>query len=171
MDITEFENNRNRSLREELGEIKDLISKGGKKKSERKFFMPLKARFGKGKMKRNYCIVVDIAENKNVNFRKIPIEDGVVRVTDKKGIDTWHSVDQDSVFIYKKKPVIFIARNKINAYNPLSGTNETHGQQYILSKMLKDQLKPKKTIGGMAIFIIIIIAIIAYYLFFKGGAA
>jgi len=159
-----------KGLTERIGELegisKEIIEELQKKKTK-KFRLWTKGLLGKAKLRKGYCVILVINENGSAFFKKEPIIEGVVKVG-----DTFHAIDKDSIFTYKNKPFLIIAKNRVNPYNPLQMPGETHGDRYILARMQNEAIKPKKTIGaiGWWIFILAIIGIVAYYFMGKGGA-
>lgn len=159
------------SLREEMKRLADNYEELSKKVKKKKFKIPFGARVSKRKVKQDYVIVQILNENKNIEFQKKPIIDGTVRLK-----DTVHAVDDLDVFFYKKTPMIHIARKYLTSYNPmveqkdpLSKSNTTYGQKYIMNRMLKDTIKEgAKRISGAVIFFLIIGIIGAYYFFTQG---
>ncbi len=153
----------NKSLKEEIQELKELISENQNNKPK-KFRIPRKARVGKVKMKKGFVTIIVIGENKSLDFIKEPIVDGTIKLK-----DTFHAVDDEDVFFYKNKPVIIQAKSKLNPYNPLRGEHETYGQKYVMARMEGDKIVSKKQMGwGLTIGGIIIAAIIGYS-FLTGG--
>jgi hypothetical protein len=118
----------------------------------KKFKIPKKGNPSKGKLKKGYTIVMRIDDNKNVDFEKQPIEDSTYKL--KQG--TYHSVEEQDILLYKGKPLVIQPSKKLNPYNPLSGTNQTYGQKYIMARMLKDTIKMKKNAGSIIIWILVI---------------
>jgi len=154
-----------KTIREELEEIKDIVRDGGEKKKKVKkiknFRMPFKARISKNNLKKGYLTVAVINDNMVVDFIKQPIKDGTIKLD-----DTFHAVEEFDIFNYKGKPLIFQAKSKLNPYNPLRGDNETYGQPYVMARMEGDKITAKKKIGiGMSIGALIIAAVIVYALF------
>lgn len=149
-----------KSLKDELKEMRVLL-RGEEEKKVKKFNLPFKARLSKGKVKKGYATVAVIRENKAIDFIREPIVDGTIKLDG----DTFHAVSDEDIFLYKNKPFIFQAKNKLNPHNPLSGKNETYGQKYIMARMEGDKIVGKKKIGwGISIGALIIIAVIAYAL-------
>jgi len=157
-----------KTIRDELEEIKGLVSEtNGKKKRQgpKPFKIPFRARVNKAKLRQGYLTIAVINDNMGVDFRKEPIKDGTVKLD-----DTFHAVEDFDIFNYKGKPFIFQAKSKLNPYNPLTGDNETYGQPYVMARMEGDKITNKKKIGiGMSIGVLIIVGVIVYALF-TGGA-
>lgn len=160
---------------ENKGGIKDRLTAledESQKKKQKKFRMPVKGKVSKSKMKRGYASVCILHENRGVKFSKEPIIGGTIRLG-----STVHVVESLDVFNYKNKPFLIIPKTKDHAYNPdkptvdpTTGKNETHGHKYIMSRMESEGLKlAKRAMGGMVIFGLIVVGIIAYYLFAGGS--
>ena len=144
------------SINERMEKLEAALDAGVK--PPKKMKLPIKAKVGNAKMKGGYATVVEIAENKNVDFKKTPITDGTVKLG-----DTFHAVGGDDLFFYKGKPLFFQCKNKLNPYNPLAGKHETYGQKYVMARMEGDKLTFKKKMGwGISIGVIAIVAIIGY---------
>jgi|TARA_Y100000310_G_scaffold339488_2_gene432300 hypothetical protein len=159
----------NKSIREEIREIKGLVETVGTKKKKKKpikpFKLPFKARINNSKLKKGYLTVVKIEDNMGVEFTKEPIVDGTIKLDG----DTFHAVEDFDIFHYKGKPLIFQAKSKLNPYNPLKGEHETYGQKYVMARMEGDKITGKKKMGlGISIGVLIIVGIIVYALFTGG---
>jgi len=155
----------NKSLKEEIQELKEMINTGkNKKKKEKKFRMPRKANVSRLKMKKGFITVIVIGENKSIDFIKKPITDGTIKLK-----DTFHAIEDKDIFFYKNKPIIIQPKSKLNPYNPLEGEHETYGQKYVMARMEGDKIVSKKQMGwGLTIGGIIVAAIIGYS-FLTGG--
>jgi len=157
-----------KSIRDELSELKQILVDGERAKKERKarpFRLPLRAIVSRGRLRKGYLTIAQISENMSVDFRREPIIDGTVKLE-----DTYHAIEDFDIFSYKGKPFIFQAKNKLNPYNPLEGRHETYGQKYVMARMEGERILAKKTIGwGISIGILIIVGVIVYALFTGGG--
>jgi len=161
-----------KSIREEIGELKDIIQEGGKpKKKTKPFRIPWGARVGNNKLKKGYITIAIIQDNMSVNFKKEPIIDGTIKLHDTYDTyDTYHAVEDFDIFNYKGKPFIFQAKSKLNPYNPLKGDHETYGQKYIMARMEGERIIAKRQIGwGMSIGLLIIVGVVIYALITGGG--
>lgn len=152
----------NRSLKDEIRELKEVIIE---KEKEKKFKLPWKAKLGKNKLKKGWIIVMTFKDNRNVDFERQPVEDSTYKIKD----GTIHTTEDKDVFFYKGKPIVLQPTKRLNPHNPLSGENQTYGQKYVMAKMLAEVIKKSKKISGMLIFIIIAGLIAAYYFFTRGG--
>lgn len=151
------------TLKEEIQKLTEVISSGGIKKSK-KFKLPLKAKVSKSKLGKGYVTVAVINENKHIDLTREPIVDSTIKVK-----DTFHAIDEEEIFFYKGKPFVFQAKNKLNPYNPLKGSNETYGQKYVMARMEGDKIITKKKMGwGIGIGVLVIIGIAVYYLLAGG---
>lgn len=151
------------SLKERVQMLEDLQ----RLEKRKDFKIPFKGRVGRMKVKSGYVTVVTIHDNKNIDFTKEPIVDGTVKLS--KDL-TYHAVDSKDVFFYKNKPIIFVAKNKLNPYNPLKGEHETYGQKYVLARMEGDKISLKKSLGwGATVAGLVILGIIAYAFITNSG--
>jgi len=155
----------NKSIKDELRELKEVISEKSSKKKEKKVFnLPFKARLNNSRLRKGYTTVIVINDNMAIDFRKEPIIDGTIKLD-----DTYHAIEEYDIFNYKGKPLIFQPKCKLNPYNPLQGERETYGQKYIMSRMEGERIISKKQIGwGLSIGVLIIIGVIVYALWTGG---
>ena len=145
-------------INEKLENIEKMLEKD--KTKPKKFILPWKARVGNKKMREGYATVIEIKENKSIEFKKEKIIDGTIKLD-----DTFHAIESEGLFFYKGKPVVIQCKSKLNPYNPLEGDHETYGQKYVMARMEGDKLTLKKSIGwGMSIGAIVILGIIGYSL-------
>ena len=144
-------------INERLAALEAQVDAGNIKKPK-KMKLPAKGKVSNLKMKKGYVTVIEIGENKNLDFRREPIVDGTIKLD-----DTFHAINSEDVFLYKGKPAIIQCKNKLNPYNPLKGKHETYGQKYVMARMEGDKLTLKKKIGwGISIGLIAIVGIIGY---------
>lgn len=134
------------------------------KYKSKKFRLPSKAKINKSKLREGYVTVAIINENKNIDFTKLPIIDSTIKIE-----DTFHSISEEDLFIYKGKPFIFQPKNKINPYNPLRGPNETYGQKYVMARIEGDKLTTRRGMSTALIIGILVIGGIILYTLFGGG--
>lgn len=156
---------KNKTIREEIDELRDIIKDGKvKTKKVKPFRLPFRARLSNGKLRRGYITIVLLEDNMAVDFTKEKIIDGTIKID-----DTYHAVEEFDIFNYKGKPIIFQAKSKLNPYNPLKGNNETYGQKYVMARMEGERITAKKQIGwGISIGVLIIIGIVVYALITGG---
>lgn len=152
------------SLIEQIKGLRDDIKLENNKKTEKKFRLPMKAKVGKLKLSKGYVIVVIFNENKVIEFSKVQIKDGSFKLG-----ETVHSLEEVDLFSYKGKPIIFQSKTKLNPINPYKGSNETYGQDYVATKMLKDAIKPSTNLGILPYIIGGAVILGILYLVFSGG--
>ncbi len=151
------------AINDRLNEIENILDEL-KKRKQKKFRIPFKARISKKRMREGYITIAIIRDNKNIDFVKEPIVDGTYKLN-----DTIHAVDEKDIFFHKGKPFVFQPKRTINPYNPLAEEHQTYGQKYIMSRMESDKLTLKKQIGwGMSIGVLLIVGVIVYSLFTGG---
>lgn len=159
-----------KSIRDEIRDLKEMVSQapGKKKKKQRPFKLPFKARVSRSRLRKGYLTVAVIDDNMAVDFRREPIVDGTVKLD-----DTYHAIEDYDIFSYKGKPFVFQPKSKLNPFNPtnpLEGKNQTYGQKYVMARMEGERITAKKKIGwGISIGVLIIVGIIVYALFTGGG--
>jgi len=159
-----MEEKKERSIRDELSEMKELIMDSKvEQKKQKTFRLPFKARVGNSKLKKGYLTIIVMNDNMNVDFIKEPIIDGTVKID-----DTYHAVEEFDIFNYKGKPLIFQPKSKlnpVNPFNPLTGEHETYGQKYVMARMEGERIVSKKQIGwGISIGVLIIVGVVIYAL-------
>lgn len=165
----ELDNMGDKSLKEVMVEFmkkQEEIMPKKKERKEKPYDLPFWKRLGRLKMKRGYVMVEEIGENKAITFKKVPIEDGTFKLKDKEGF-TYHALEEQDIFFYKGRPFIHQAKGKLNPWR--LGENEIFGQKYVAAKMMKDAIKPKSKIGGMAVLIVVLLIIGGYFIITKTG--
>jgi hypothetical protein len=157
-----------KSLTDKVNEIYGAFNEMDKKKIK-KFRLPRRGKVSKRQVRKGYATIVRIDDNRNVDFEKRPIEDTTYRL--KAG--DYHTTNEEDIFTYKGKPLIFQPVKKLNPYNPLVGENETYGQKYVMARMLGDAIKlVGKKKGGAFLWIILGIVVIgAIYFIIKNKGA
>jgi len=145
------------SLKELVSDLTEAVKEQPKKK---KFKLPFRSRVSKKRMREGYVTLVLVNENRGVDFRREPIIEGTIKVD-----DTFHAIQEQDLFVYKNKPIVFMAKNKLNPYNPLAGDNETYGQKHVMARMESDKISAKKKVGiGIGIVGLIVAGIVVYAL-------
>ena len=128
-------------LLERLNRLEEEAESRIKKK---KLKLPRKAKVRKGKIKKGWLGIIRISENGNISGEKQKLEDGTVRLKDK----TYHAVTADEIGLWNgKHPVIILPSWRKNPIKirQANEANETHGQKYIMARMLGDTIKVKAT--------------------------
>ena len=168
--IESVEGEKERNLKDEMLELKDLVLASNPKlkkikmKKEKEFKVPFKGRVGKTAAQKGYATVCVIDENNSVRFTKEKIEGGTINLDGITG--TFHAVSGKDVLHYKGKPFIIVPKKSKNPYNPNNVKNETYGQKHIMARMLNETIKFGKKVSGLAISIgaLIIGGVIVYAL-------
>jgi len=152
---------------QELSELRDYKESTIKK---RKMKIPRKAKVRKSKLKKGWLGIVKIDENGNISGEKQKLEDSTIRLRDK----TYHSIRGDEIGMWNgKHPVIILQvwkKNPVKVKRVDGEKNETHGQKYIMARMLGDTIKVKVAAGAKGLMYIIIAGVVAYgaYMLFTG---
>lgn len=131
-----------KSLKTRLDELENQ----NVKVKEKRFKLPFAAKINYNKAKKGWISVAKINDNKTIEFVRTQIVDGTIKL--ESGDISFHAIDPEDIFYYKKNPFIFQAKRKLNPYNPLKGEHETYGQKYIMSRMEGDKLVVKKQMGN-----------------------
>ena len=160
------------SMKEKVDVIYDALKDAKKKKIK----IPRKAKVRRGKLKKGFIGVIYIDENGNIKGEKVKVEGGCFR--DTKAI-RYHAIDGSEVLFWEGKfPVVIQPtwkKNPLNVRKILTRRvkkdgeeefiyNETHGQKYIMARMLADVIKIKKK-GGLSIAILIALIVGGYILY------
>ena len=147
-----------------LRDLKESITKKGKIK------IPRKAKVRKGKLKKGWIGIIKIDENGNISGEKQKLEDSTIRLKDK----TYHSIRGDEIGMWGGKyPVVILPvwkKNPVKVKRAKDEDNETHGQKYIMARMLGDTIKVKAAAGAKGLMYLIIAGAVAYgaYMLFTG---
>lgn len=157
--MIEEQETKQKSLREEMKELKEIFEETEKKKSkERKFKIPRRARINKRKMKQGYVTIAVVRDNKNVDFIKEKLDNSTYKLDG----DTYHVSDEESVYFHKGKPIVFQPKKRQNPVNLLKDNNETYGHKLIMARMLTDRIKPKGNYGALIIWVILGIGVLYF---------
>ena len=122
-------------LRDELAEFREKLEKHEQIIGEKKFKNP---KIPKQKTKKGYVIVQVIKENNHVHFRKLPVINGNIHLTDKEE-DTYHLADAEYIGIINgKDPLVMLP----------SWSNEPITKEVLTRKIdeNKSTIKPQKQI-------------------------
>lgn len=144
---------------QELTELRDYKESTIKK---RKIKIPRKAKVRKGKIKKGWIGILKIDENGNISGEKQKLEDSTIRLKDK----TYHTIEGDEIGMWEGKyPVTIIPiwkKNPIKLKRSKGEPNETHGQKYIMARMLGDTIKVKAAAGAKGLMYLVIAGAVAY---------
>ena len=142
------------------------------RKEVKTFKLPWSSRVNSRAAKVGYTSVLILRNNRNVEFIKAPIEDGTIIVD---GIPRISTVDY--TLNYKGKPFIIIPEWSLKPFSPTENYEQTvqdkmnvAGRKVVLAKLEKEIIKPKKGMGGMGGWILLIVIVVgAAYMLLKGG--
>jgi len=154
-------------LLKELEKLRDFKEASIKKK---KIKIPRKAKVRKNKLKKGWIGIIKVDENGNISGEKQKLEDSTIRLKDK----TYHSIRGDEIGMWNGKyPVVILPtwrKNPIKMKRGENEKNETHGQKYIMARMLGDTIKVKAAAGAKTFLYVIIAAVVVYgaYMLFTG---
>lgn len=105
-----------KSLKDELKDIKQMLESTEKKKKEKKpraFRFPGKGKLGTARLKKNWVTVIQISENRNLNFTKLQIQDQTVMIDGIPRLAT-----ADNILLYKNKPVLLLPMWSVKPISP-----------------------------------------------------
>jgi hypothetical protein len=145
-----------KSLKQEIGELKDLLVTTKNKDMK----LPRKAKLSKARVTKGYISAAVVRDNKNIDFVTTELIDGSYKIDN----DTYHYSDEDSIYFYKGKPFVFQPKKRLNPVNMLKGENQTYGQKVVMSRMIHDTIKPKNQLGMSWLIWVIVIGVGAYLL-------
>lgn len=152
---------------QELAELRDYKESTIKK---RKMKIPRKAKVRKSKLKKGWIGIIKIDENGNISGERQKLEDSTIRLKDK----TYHAIRGDEIGMWNgKHPVVILPvwkKNPIKVKRIKDEKNETHGQKYIMARMLGDTIKVKAAAGAKGLLYIVLAGAVAYgaYMLFTG---
>ena len=161
-----------RTLRDEIRKLNESITdlSSDKKKKEKKFRFPWRARVNKTHAKKGYTSVCYINENRGVNFMKVPIKDGTVMINEIPYLAT-----TDYMLTYKNKPFLIIPSWNTEPFSPGKDLDDAkrekktaYGYRLLLNKMKSETIEAKKKFGGIGIILVILALAAAAYYFFGG---
>lgn len=137
---------------------------------KRKIKIPRKAKVRKSKLKKGWIGIIKIDENGNISGEKQKLEDSTIRLKDK----TYHAIRGDEIGMWNGKyPVVILQvwkKNPLKVKREEDEPNETHGQKYIMARMLGDTIKVKAAAGAKGLMYLLIAGAVAYggYMLFTG---
>lgn len=147
-----------------LTEKVDLLAKAAKveewanksKKKQKKFkFLP---KLGKGKLKKNWAIIIFMRTNGYLDLMKLPIDDGFVYI---KKVDMRYAVTADSVMRWNNLPVIIIQEWSLEPISPSMLQRKTFNdkmtsfpQKILIDALKKGQVTAKKMSGNILLWIL-----------------
>jgi len=163
------------TINEKLDRLIEGIEQSGKKK---KFRMPMGIKMQKGKIRKNYAIVLIIKTNGSVFFKMVQIEDNTIKIG-----ETYHEATAKYVLRYRRFPMIILPEWNITplsepeneVFSPEKNLKEamdkgklSSAEKFILHAIKMDLVKAKPKMN--IITIVVIIAAIGGLLWFLNNA-
>ena len=163
------------TINEKLDRLIEGIEQSGKKK---KFRMPMGIKMQKGKIRKNYAIVLIIKTNGSVFFKMVQIEDNTIKIG-----ETYHEATAKYVLRYRRFPMIILPEWNITplsepeneVFSPEKNLKEamdkgklSAAEKFILHAIKMDLVKAKPKMN--IITIVVIIAAIGGLLWFLNNA-
>ena len=163
------------TINEKLDRLIEGIEQSGRKK---KFRMPMGIKMQKGKIRKNYAIVLIIRTNGSVFFKMVQIEDNTIKVG-----ETYHEASAKYVLRYRRFPLIILPEWNITplsapedeVFSPEKNLKEamdkgklSSAEKFILHAIKMDLVKAKPKMN--IITIVVIIAAIGGLLWFLNNA-
>lgn len=141
-------------------------------KNKKKFKIPFSKRVGTAKKKLNYITLIKINENSQIKFDVVQINDQTIMVDGVPRLAT-----SKDIMYYKKNPIMILPSWSVEPFSPgenflqsLEDGSNKKGYAILLEKMKKEQLGPKKQLGGIVKLMIgLAFAAIIGYAFISGG--
>lgn len=163
-----------KGLHERLDEIEDFMKFGvkGKRKKMKPFRLPFLVRFQQKKIiKKNKILIFFLKTNKQLDIKIAKIENGMLFLN-----GNYHAIAPDNIYLYKKFPCIILPEWSLDPFSPF-GTKDYHDavenkriihpQNIILRAIeAKEASMSQKKVGGKAVIIMLVVGVIAAYLFF-----
>ena len=157
-----------KNLKEKVDEIYNAMNSTSKNGRVKRIKIPRRAKVRRGRLKKGYVGILRIDENGNISGEKKKVEGSVFQTKDK----TFHATDGTEILFWEGKyPVLVQETKKINPVKFNHGSNETHGQKYIMAKMLEAAIKVKNKMGGIIWIVLAIVAVIGISMLLKKGGA
>lgn len=143
----------------------------GKKKKEKEFKIPWKARMRKMDLKKNKATMLYVDDNGEGKFMKVDIDTQTTMVDKIPRLARPHDM-----ITYKGKPFIIQFAGSVEPVSPkkeyeaaVEKSMTTQGHRLLMNRMLSEAISLKKKIGMGAILIFGLIGIGVIYLISKGG--
>jgi len=150
----------NQTISEKLDKLIQGIENRNQKK---KFSLPLGMKMQKGKLRKNYCLVLIIRTNGNTIFKMVEIVDNTIKVG-----ETYHEASAKYILRYKRYPLIILPEWNISPlsepepFNPQKDVEKaieegklSSAEKFILHAIKMDLVKAKPKMSIVTIVIII----------------
>jgi len=162
------ENIEQKSMKKQIDDIAKAIVPEEKKK---KWKLPNRGKVSKFNARKGWTGVILLRSNRQLDFMKVPTDEQTTLIDGTPRITT-----ANDTFYYKGKPVIIQPEWSAKPFSIVENQDQTFKDNYnaigyklLLNKMKKEVIMAKKTMSGWAIFIAIVVMIIAGYFAFQGG--
>lgn len=165
-----MEDNKQQNEMPLLEEVKMLRNYREENLTKKPIKIPRKAKVRKSKLKKGWIGIIKVDENGNLSGEKQKLEDSTIRLKEK----TYHAVKGDEIGMWEGKYPVIIQKtwkkNPVTIKRIEEEKNETHGQKYIMARMIGDTIKVKAAAGGKAILYLVLAGAIGYgaYMLFTG---
>lgn len=144
------------TMKDKIDEIYSAIKSEDTKKLK-KLKLPRKAKVSKSKMKKGYCGVLFINENRTISGQRVKLEGGTYQTKD----NNYHITNGNELFFWEGKyPILWQRYDKLNPTNIIAkegDKNEIYGQDGVMLRMKKDLIKNKPKMGMGWIWIVAIL--------------
>lgn len=144
-----------------------------KKGNIRKWKLPLRARVGPMKRRKNWVGVIQVNENKGLEFYKVKIDEGIIESKDK----TPHVATPNYMLNWRRRPVMIVPSWSTEPFDPSINLAEAEknktlslGYRLLKNHLEKGQIQNKKSFGGFGmVIILVIVAAVGYYAYTSGA--
>ena len=161
----------NKTLREEIQELKDLVV-AEKKVKIKPFKIPFRGRVNKKKARDGWVTIQKINDNRRVTWERQKIEEQTIIVD---GVPRVLTADE-VLFDHKGSPLVILPSWSVKPFSPTdnySGTIQdgyaTQGYRLLMNRMKNEIITAKKKMSGMMIFGGLILLVAIGYFMVKGG--
>ena len=155
------------SLKETIKKLEEKVSESLEGKSKKpRFRLPLGIRMSKGKLKKNFILVLYINSNLQTKFSYHEIKDDTIMIN-----NAIYDARGGNILRYKNIPLLIINESNTQPF-PFSPEedykeaeeqgNLTSPQRLILTKMKMEALKPSSPINAKTIILLVVMLGIGY---------
>ena len=153
-----------KTLNEKVDELRKALIVSKKDGIKKKFSLPWSIRGAKGKLKRDYIIVLLLKTNGACDFKMLPIEDNTVKVG-----EVYYETTSKHILRYKRYPLIILPEwnispltHEIEPFDPDKNMEDatkegklSSAEKFILHAIKMDLVKTKMKINITVVLIII----------------
>jgi len=155
----EGKGNLSRSI-EILSEKIEELQKNSNGKKKKGFKIGAKGNLSRNQLKNNYAVVQLIKRNGEMDFLKRPIENGTIHIPQ---TGTYHKVNAKDVLYHNKIPYLLLPEwslNTLNPYDKIEDKGLPEAEKIMILASRLSQIKPKKGMPSMKLFMIFIAIVI-----------